>query len=105
MSDDLRWTVIGTSEEWRDGQARVVTVGARRIAVFRSGDRFRAMKDACPHAGVSLAGGYVHGDEVVCPAHAWAFNLDDGRCTAGPGGCQAVVYPVRVVAGSVEVGT
>lgn len=105
MSDDVRWNAVGAASEWKDGQGRVVTVGARRIAVFRTGERFRALKDACPHAGVSLAQGYVHGDEVVCPAHAWAFSLDDGRCTQGPSGCPAVAYPVRVVDGRIEVGT
>lgn len=105
MSEDVRWNPVGQAGEWRDGQGRVVTVGARRIAVFRTGDRFRALKDACPHAGVSLAMGYVHADEVVCPAHAWAFSLDDGRCTQGPANCSAASYPVRVVDGHVEVGT
>lgn len=107
MSDtaqELRWTAVGRSEEWQDAQGKVVQVGARRIAVFRTGDRFRALKDACPHAGVSLACGYLHEDAVVCPAHTWAFHLDDGRCTMGPSGAKAVAYPVRVVDGTVEVG-
>lgn len=104
MSDDLRWSPVGRTDEWKDGQGRVVAVGARRIAVFLSNGRFRALKDACPHAGVSLAAGYVHGDEVVCPAHAWTFHLDDGRCTGGPSSCTAVAYPVRVNAGQVEIG-
>lgn len=104
MNDDLRWNRVGTTGEWSDGQARVVTVGARRIAVFRTGGRFRALKDACPHAGVSLASGFVQDDQVVCPAHAWAFHLDHGGCTVGPATCSAVTYPVRVVDDAVEVG-
>ena len=104
MSDDLRWTPVGQTAEFNDGQGRVVTIGARRIAVFRTGERFRALKDSCPHAGVSLAMGYVHDDTVVCPAHSWAFSLDDGRCTMGPAACTAVSYAVRVVDGRVEVG-
>ena len=104
MTDELRWNPVGPAGAWSSGQARVVTVGARRIAVFRTGERFRALKDACPHAGVSLALGHVDGDQVVCPAHAWAFDLDHGRCTIGPAACTAVSYPVRVVAGVVEVG-
>lgn len=105
MSDDLRWNPVGTTGEWKDGQGRLVMVGARRIAVFRTGERFRALKDACPHAGVSLAAGYLSGDEVVCPAHSWAFHLDDGRCTMGPASCGAVRYAVRVNGDTVEVGT
>lgn len=104
MSDELRWTVVGREGDWAADQGRVVTVGARRIAVFRTASGFRALKDACPHAGVSLAQGYVSDDEVVCPAHAWAFSLQDGRCTQGPSGCSAVAYAVRVTDGTVEVG-
>lgn len=104
MNDDIRWSSVGTTGEWADGQARVVQVGARRIAIFRTGERFRALKDACPHAGVSLAMGQIHDDQVVCPAHAWAFKLDDGRCTIGPATCAAVAYPVRVSGEVVEIG-
>lgn len=105
MSDDLRWTTVGRIADWRDGTGRSVQVGARRIAVFRTGERFRALKDACPHAGVSLAQGYLHDDAVTCPAHAWAFSLDDGRCVQGPASCSAVSYAVRVVGDEVQVGT
>ncbi len=104
MNDDLRWSTVGRATDFNDGQGRVVTVGARRIALFRQGDCFRALKDACPHAGVSLAMGYLHEDSVTCPAHAWAFNLDDGRCTQGPASCAAVSYAVRVTDGTVEIG-
>jgi len=104
MSDDLRWSQVGLPEEWKDGQGRVVNIGARRIAVFRTGDRFRALKDACPHAGVSLASGYLQDDCIVCPAHAWAFSLDDGHCTMGPSGAQAACYQVRIQDRKVEVG-
>lgn len=103
-AEELRWTAVGKPGEWQDGTGRVVQVGARRIAVFRTGDVFRALKDACPHAGVSLACGYLHGEEVVCPAHAWAFSLADGHCTMGPGGVKAVTYPVRVTTDAVEIG-
>ena len=104
MSDELRWSPVGQVADFSDGQGKVVTVGARRIALFRTGDRFRALKDACPHAGVSLAMGYVHADAVVCPAHAWAFSLDDGHCTMGPASAKAGCYAVRVTDGTVEIG-
>jgi nitrite reductase/ring-hydroxylating ferredoxin subunit len=104
MSEDLRWSPVGLVGEFNDGQGRVVSVGARRIAVFRTGERFRALKDACPHAGVSLAQGHLHDDTVVCPAHSWGFNLDDGRCTIGPASAKAGCYAVRVVDGTVEIG-
>jgi nitrite reductase/ring-hydroxylating ferredoxin subunit len=104
-ADDLRWTSVGAIDDWKPGQGRMVQVGARRVAVFRTDAGFRAIKDACPHAGVSLAQGYLHDDTVVCPAHAWAFRLADGACIQGPASCSAVVYATRVTpAGQVEVG-
>lgn len=101
---ELRWSAVGKTAEWSLDQGRVVMVGARRIAVFRTALGFSALKDACPHAGVSLAMGHIHEGSVTCPAHAWAFSLGNGHCTQGPASCSAVTYEVREVDGCLEVG-
>jgi nitrite reductase/ring-hydroxylating ferredoxin subunit len=38
-----------------------------------------AIEDACNHAGASLAEGWLEGDCVVCPMHAYVFELRTGR--------------------------
>lgn len=41
---------------------------------------FYAATSMCPHEDVSLLGGGRHGTVVVCPGHAYEFDLRDGRC-------------------------
>ena len=85
-----------------EGEGKVVQAGGKVLALFRVGDRFHALDDACPHMGASLAGGYVEGGIVTCPWHAWRFRLADGAWADNPRvstGC----YEVRVAGDEVQV--
>lgn len=85
-----------------DGGSAVVRVGRKDIAVFRAGGSYYAIDDCCPHAGASLAGGYVEDGIVTCPWHAWRFRLCDGAWADNPRvktGC----YPVKLDGDSVLV--
>lgn len=46
-----------------------------------------AIEDACNHAGASLAEGWLEGDCVVCPMHAYVFELRTGRLARPKGLC------------------
>ncbi len=48
-----------------------------------------AIEDACNHAGASLAEGErdESGRCVVCPVHAYVFDLATGACVAPKGLC------------------
>jgi nitrite reductase/ring-hydroxylating ferredoxin subunit len=48
-----------------------------------------AVEDACNHAGASLAEGELDesGKCIVCPMHAYVFELKTGRCVAPVGLC------------------
>src|SRR5262245_37787073 len=84
------------------GESRNVIVGGKILALFRSGDRFHALDDACPHMGFSLVGGAVEDGTVTCPLHAWRFRLADGTWMSSPRvkvGC----YPVRIQGDEVQV--
>ncbi|HSI32945.1 MAG: nitrite reductase small subunit NirD, partial [Phycisphaerae bacterium] len=75
---------------------RAFEVGGRTIAVFRTraGD-VRAVDDRCPHKGAPLSDGMIAGNCVVCPYHAFKYDLASGGCDqpAAPG---VRTYPVRV---------
>ena len=102
--DDLRWTVVGQAAEWPVEGGRLVTVGARRIGVYRHQGQWYALKDVCPHAGVSLVKGPVQDLEIMCVGHGWSFRLDTGDIARGPGGFSVPTYAVREREGVVEVG-
>jgi nitrite reductase/ring-hydroxylating ferredoxin subunit len=48
-----------------------------------------ALEDACNHAGASLSEGELDesGRCVVCPMHAYVFELTTGKCIAPVGLC------------------
>lgn len=65
------------------GEGRAVTVGTRRIAVFRAEDGWFALDAACPHLGGPLADGIVARRTVICPLHERRFDLATGRELSG----------------------
>jgi nitrite reductase (NADH) small subunit len=42
--------------------------------------RLSAMDNWCPHRHGPLSEGWIEGDRVVCPWHAWAFEVATGNC-------------------------
>ncbi len=75
---------VGKVGDFEEGQGRAVPVDGRMVAVFRRGDQWYAIDDLCPHMGASLAEGYVEGDTVTCPWHAWRFCIKDGSWEDSP---------------------
>jgi len=99
--DELQWEPAGKAEDWSEDSARVIAVGARRIAVYRHQGRWFALKDVCPHAGLPISDGPIRDGVVTCPYHGWEFKLEDGT---GPM-ADVASYPVRERDdGTVEVG-
>lgn len=69
------------------GEALVVDFANEPVAIFNVDGVFYAVSDTCPHAGGSLAEGWVEELRVTCPWHGWHFPLkqmpgapDDGIC-------------------------
>ncbi len=102
--EELRWVAVGQAAEWPEEGARLVQIKARRIGVFRHQGSWYALKDPCPHAGVSLSRGPVSAGAVMCIGHGWTFSLATGEVVQGAAGYRVASYPVRVVEGVVEVG-
>ena len=86
----------------REGKA--VEIAGHRIAIFNLGDSYLAIQDNCPHRGGPLSDGIVSGSTVVCPLHAWAFDLASGSVVNHPESQACVAtYPVRVEEGVLQV--
>ncbi len=62
------------------GRAKTVTVEGHTVALYHTARGFFASDNVCPHRGGPLAEGDVIGDEIVCPWHAWSFDVATGRC-------------------------
>jgi nitrite reductase (NADH) small subunit len=78
--------IVGKVGDIAPGTAVAVTAGRHTVAVFRIGDAFFAVNNACPHKGASLCDGEVMPAEgmVRCPWHHWNWRLGDGRLESDP---------------------
>jgi NAD(P)H-dependent nitrite reductase small subunit len=97
-----RWIKVLEADALPPGQARTVTAGETRLALFNDAGRFFAIDDACPHQGASLGEGVFHEGRVICPWHSWVYDVKTGQCPRDSH--ESVnVYPTRHIDGSVEV--
>ncbi|MEO0396530.1 MAG: aromatic ring-hydroxylating dioxygenase subunit alpha [Cyanobacteria bacterium P01_A01_bin.137] len=105
------WYPVLWADQLKPGDVVSVQVWESSLAVYRNADgAVSALADACPHKGVELHRGEVHGNNLVCPYHGWEFN-SDGQCVGIPyfpegqklPCAQARSYPVRESYGIVWV--
>jgi nitrite reductase/ring-hydroxylating ferredoxin subunit/alkylhydroperoxidase/carboxymuconolactone decarboxylase family protein YurZ len=99
---EAQWVPVLRAEEVPEGEARVVGVGEKHLAVYNVGGEFLATANACVHQGGYLGEGFLDGEVVICPRHGWQFNVRSGVCITRPGQ-QVKAYEVRVREGQVEV--
>lgn len=88
-----------------EGEGRAFPVNGRMIAVFLRDGTYYAINDCCPHMGASLSTGYVDGDDVVCPWHAWKFCIKNGLWMDNPRSkVRTETFPVRIIDNQIQVG-
>src|SRR5215475_8455273 len=99
-----RWIRIASRDAFPLREGRTVEVASRQLAVFNLGHCFVAVENKCPHKNGPLADGIVSGTTVVCPLHAWKFDLIAGNSVnhAESGACLKL-FPVRIEDGIVAV--
>ena len=67
------------------GELREVTVGQQTLCVANLDGKICAVENECPHHGGPLGEGTIERGKVVCPWHAYAFDLVTGQCEDNPG--------------------
>ena len=94
---------VCTLEELPIGLGRAFTIAGRTVALFRTrkGGVF-ATDNTCPHKGGPLADGMLAGDAVVCPLHAFRFDLLSGECDQ-PHTCPVKTYAVQQKDGDIYI--
>lgn len=74
------------------------------IAVFRMDNGIFALDDRCPHAGASLARGYLEDDVIRCRIHHWGFDIRSGQNVEQRNACRdARLVEVRILDRQVQV--
>jgi nitrite reductase (NADH) small subunit len=77
------------------GEGRQADIDGVRVAIFHTAGGWYAVQASCPHRGGPLADGLVGERSVICPLHAFRFDLTDGAPLGH--GCPALqTFPVEV---------
>jgi nitrite reductase/ring-hydroxylating ferredoxin subunit len=93
---DAGWHLAGSTGDVSEDMPLTVKAGDKEVGVYVINGQYHALEDICPHAYALLSQGFVMEGEIECPLHAARFDIASGRCTAGPGGRDLKVYPLRV---------
>jgi len=84
------------------GQGRVVEAEGKDLALFNVEGTFYAIDNACIHRGGPLGEGDLEGRIVLCPWHAWRWDVATGANANNPA-VKMVCYAVVVEDGDVFV--
>ena len=91
-------------DDIEEGKGQRFVVDNLAVAVFLVDGEYRALQDSCPHAGASLACGYVDGNLIRCRIHHWGFSLESGRCKENDSDpYRARTFATRIVDGNLQV--
>ena len=66
------------------GSGKEVLVEGKAVAVFNVGGQFYAIGNTCVHRGGPLGQGPLDGKEVICPWHAWGYDVTTGVSSVNP---------------------
>ena len=64
---------VANTDDLQAGQAKLISVADRQVALFNVGGTCYAIDDTCSHVGGSLSEGALDNDVVTCPWHGARF--------------------------------
>ena len=105
LSKKLKWYPLFENQQQLDD----LFVGRRTVVhrsmfgealLVKSGDRYYAFKNKCPHQNKPLDDCTLQDEHVVCNYHRYHFSLEDGR---GHGLCLDK-YQIKIEEGRVFLG-
>jgi nitrite reductase (NADH) small subunit/3-phenylpropionate/trans-cinnamate dioxygenase ferredoxin subunit len=76
-----RYVKVMSTDELAPGQATEKMVDGKPVALYNVGGRFFATTNFCLHRGGPLGQGQLDGAVIMCPWHAWTFDVTTGENT------------------------
>lgn len=78
------FVVVGVTTDFSPGQAKLVVVNGRHVALFRLGEEFFALDNLCLHRGGPICEGPIVNGVVTCPWHGWSYEIKTGTMVQDP---------------------
>src|SRR5713226_6949607 len=98
-----RFIEIARIDEIAPGEAKMVEVEGKKIAIFNREGDYYAIDDTCPHARGPLSEGEVEGEVVTCPWHGSKFNIKTGEVLGPPARRGVDSYRVQVEGSIIKI--
>jgi nitrite reductase (NADH) small subunit len=76
--------ICSASEIPAEGEVAEFMVQGRALCVAHSGGTIAVLDGTCPHEGGPLGEGILEDGRVVCPWHAYAYDLRTGATEQDP---------------------
>lgn len=100
MSD---WIDVANITDIPPGTWRAIDFDDVSVLVFNLNGEFFTIENVCTHDGGALAGGWLEGDEIVCPRHGAHFCIRTGAATQPPAYEDTATFPTRIIDNRVQV--
>ncbi|MEW7849187.1 anthranilate 1,2-dioxygenase ferredoxin subunit AndAb [Massilia aurea] len=97
------WFDVGAADGVGEGEVAAVVAGGQSLALFKLDGELFALRDKCSHGNARLSDGYIEDNCVECPLHQGLIDIRSGAPKSAPITEPVRSFPVRVVAGRVEV--
>ena len=95
--------VVATRAELPKNRMKKVELFGQSLIVANTGREFVAFGQVCPHAGQPLEQGLLRGNNIVCRAHNYIWNVRTGAPVEPPDEDILPKYPVRVDSNTGEI--
>jgi nitrite reductase/ring-hydroxylating ferredoxin subunit len=99
MADFLK---VMAASDLPPGTCREVSVAGKPVALYNVAGVVYATSNTCLHRGGPLGQGMLDGSVVMCPWHAWTWDVTTGENTANPE-LKLARYQARVEDGQILV--
>jgi 3-phenylpropionate/trans-cinnamate dioxygenase ferredoxin subunit len=100
----IEFVEIAPASELPSGERLFVELGDKPIVIFNIAGQLFAIGDVCSHDNGPVGDGEIEEFEIICPRHGGRFDLRSGKATSLPAVRDIPSYPVRIVAGMIEIG-
>lgn len=80
----MPYVKVATKNEIESGSGKVVEASGQTIALFNVNGEFFAIDNTCKHRGGPLGEGMLDDSTVICPWHAWEYDVTTGQCKTNP---------------------
>jgi len=103
-TDVAKWIKVCRRDEVPAGDKVCAAAAENGVVLCDSAGRLHAVANVCPHAGLPIGEGDLHGRVLICPFHGYAYDIHTGRNIDFPHEEPGVrTYPVKIEQGCVWV--